>query len=483
CKGADPEVGMLEGLISLVDKNLLGQEEQADGEPRFRMSETMREYAVDRLAAEDGDEAEKTHLRHAQYFLDLARRAEPMLWGREQIVWLTRLDREFCNFRAAMAWSVGKNGDPQIGLGIGGTLWHFWDLRSILGEGRRWMSALLSATPVQTPERVKALNVMSYLAYLQGDAAAMLPPLQEALTVGRKLDDAFGLALTLTGIGSFAHLGGDSDRAVPLLEEAIDVGRRAEWKFILQSAIGWLAVVAWSRGERARAMALMEQSLGQARECEDAWGGGHSLFFLGKWALQQGKYRRARALLQESLNLRRKLEDRIGVATCMDELACMAAGQGDWERAVRLLGAAEALRESIGADVLAGWQSDSSHAAGKARAALGEQRFENAWEAGKVMTPDAAIELALGEGEPLHPIELPASASRGWSPLTRREREVAVLVAQGRTNQQISAELVISRRTVDAHIANILEKLGFTSRARVAAWAVGIGLISSESPA
>ena len=272
------------------------------------------------------------------------------------------------------------------------------------------------------------------------------------------------------------------DGSLPL-EESLALLRAAEQRVMVPNALAWLAMVFWARGEQERAFALLEEGLGFSRELGDPWVLSHTLLLLGQWERHRGDYERAKVLTQESLTIRRSMKDRWGIAASLLELACMAAGQGWWERAARLWGAAEALREDLGAIVLPGLQGDPSFVVSSARAGLGEEGFAMAQAAGRAMSLDQAVAYALEATEPRSPASgQQPSPALPPSLLTQREREVAVLIARGRTNQEIAAELVISRRTAEAHAANILRKLSFTSRAQVGAWAVEHGLLRSSEP-
>jgi predicted ATPase/DNA-binding CsgD family transcriptional regulator len=477
CSGEGLGVGVLDGLASLIEKSLLRQDEQPDGQPRFRMLETLREYALERLEAGEHRDGAGFRLRHAEHFLALAERAEPQLWGPQLAVWSLRLQGELDNLRAAMAWSAGKGGDPQLGLRLVAALWRFWDMRGLAGEGRRWLSMLLSLAPAPRPERVKALNALSFLAFIQGDVAAMQPPLDEALSVAREIGDGPGLVLSSISLGAVAYLKGDLDLASALLDESLSLVRSSGQAAMAPNLLIWRALVCSARGERERATELLEEGLGISREIGDLWTLAHTLSLLGQAERQSGKRMRARALFRESLAIRRGLDDRWGIAASLLELAHLADEEGQWGRAGRLWGAAEALREDLGAIVLPSFQGDLDFGVNRARAGLGEERFAAVEAAGRTMPLAEAIAdglETLGRSPSVTEQQPPAAPQ---SPLTEREREVAVLIARGRTNHEVATDLVISRRTAEAHAASILKKLGLASRAQIGVWVAEAGLL------
>lgn len=478
CSGEGLGIGILDGLASLIEKSLLRQDEQPDGQPHFRMLETLREYALERLEAGERQGGAGFRLRHAEHFLALAERAEPHLWGPQQAVWSLRLQGELDNLRAAMAWSAGEGGDPQLGLRLVAALWRFWDMRGLAGEGRRWLSMLLSLAPAPRPERVKALNALSFLAFIQGDVAAMQPPLDEALSVAREIGDGPGLALSSISLGAVAYLKGDLDRASALLDESLSLLRSSGQAAMAANLLIWRALVCSARGERERATELLEEGLGISREMGDLWTMAHTLSLLGQAERQSGKHVRARALFRESLAIRRGLDDRWGIAASLLELAHLADEEGQWEHAGRLWGAAEALREDLGAIVLPSFQGDPDFGVNGARAGLGEERFAAVEAAGRAMPLAEAVADGLETlGRPPSVPEQQPPAVPPQSLLTEREREVAVLIARGRTNHQVASDLVISRRTAEAHAASILKKLGLASRAQIGVWVAETGLL------
>jgi non-specific serine/threonine protein kinase len=245
------------------------------------------------------------------------------------------------------------------------------------------------------------------------------------------------------------------------------------------------------RGEQEQAEALLQASLPSMRETGDTVGSGHCLRGLAAVARKRGELEAATAYLQETLRLAHAKGDSMGLTTSLEALAGIACDRALPERAARLLGAAGALRQTTGFEPLTWDRSTIDRDTLATRTRLGDKAFEAAFAAGREMTVEQAVEFGLqdsgggqaeGEGRgpdtkarTLTPLQ---AAKRKYGGLTAREREVAALIAQGKTNPAIADELVVTVRTVEAHVTHILRKLGFDSRAQVAAWAVDRGLAS-----
>jgi len=271
---------------------------------------------------------------------------------------------------------------------------------------------------------------------------------------------------------------GNHGRATPLFEESLAIFEEVGDTCASAYSMSGLGMIAGAQGDYKRATGLLEKSLAIARTTNDRSAVATTLFKLGQVVFQQGDLARAAALWQDSTVRRMDLGDNEGIALCLAGLARTALRLDQPERAARLLGATEVLRETIGAPLPPSQREDYEHDVASSRAALGENLFQAAWAEGRAMTLQQAVGCALT------PLDASATikgikehdASKRANILTHREREVATLIAQGRTNRVISAALAIAERTVDAHVEHILNKLGFTSRTQIAAWAVAQGL-------
>ncbi len=494
-------------LTTLVQHSLVRREPGDDA--RFRMLETLRGYALDRLAL--STERQATFEKHARFMLDLAERAAPELLGAHQTTWLARLEREHDNLAAALRWTV-EAGEIELSLRLASALWRFWWLHGHLSEGMAWMDAVLSASRDAAepllPARAAALNGAGVLAHVRGEyeraawlvgeslalsrrlglmshmAAALhnqaalareqgdwpraLAAYEESLALERQAGNSWGIAMSLTNLGALAGDQGDTSGALALLQEGLALLRDLGDARGIASALHNLAAVTRDGGEWQRAADLHAESLALWRELGDRWGVAASLHDLARATARLGDRPRAAGLLGESLALFAELGVRQGTAACLEGLAAVAC---DVERpldAARLLGAAEALREAIGAPLPARDRRDLARIVAQARNASKGAAFREAWRVGRALSAEQTSAFAQQVAQALADRDTPREAAV----LTERERQVAGLVAGGLTNRQIAERLVISERTADRHVSNILAKLGLTTRAQVAAWSV-----------
>jgi DNA-binding CsgD family transcriptional regulator/tetratricopeptide (TPR) repeat protein len=481
--GPSPDV--LDGLASLVDKSLLRQAEGPEGEPRFSMLETIREYAAERFEA-SGD-ADAVRRRHADYFLALAERAAPELVGRQQGTWLERLEREHDNLLAALGWALERD-EQAPGLRLVAALGNFWRVRGYSDEGQGWIERALSRWPAApAPARAEVLGAAGSLAFYSGryERAATLHG--QCLTLRRALGDQRGTAVALHNLGAVALHLADFDRAEALYAESLAIWRALGDRAGIALSLNDWGVLARNRDDQARARACYEESLTLFRELGDTWGTGLLLNNLARVARDLGEWEQASALCAESLALFRELGDRRGVAWVLSNLVVVAQRRGAWELAARLHGAAEALREAVGSASLAVSPAERDMleaAVAAARTELGDQSFAAAVAAGRAMPPEQLAEAALSGPRPTagagRVADMPPAPDREASPLTRREQEVAALVAQGLTDRQIAEALVITEGTVGVHLTRIFTKLDLHSRAQLAVWAAEHGLVAAR---
>ena len=392
----DLPMDTLEGISSLLDNSLLRQEEGPGGEPRFVMLETIHEYARERLG-ESGEE-EVIGRAHAQYYLRLVEQAEPNLKGSSrQADWLARLEAEHDNMRAALAWSL-QVGETQMTLRLAGALRYFWFMRGYLSEGRRWLRAALAASAGRPDTAVaKALVGVGAIALSQGDYQEAESALEKGVALHREFGDARDLAGALNNLGNVALHQGRYEEATPFYEESLALWREAGEKYGVEGPLGNLGNLALYRGDYERARLLYEESLQLAREVEDKQGAALALGNLGAVAIHQQNYGRAIDLQAEGLALVQELGDMEGVAFGLEMMATAAAAQGQIRRAARLWGAAEVLRESIGAPLPANERPDYNRQVTAAGSQLEEAAWLEAWTKGQAMTPEEAVVYALDE--------------------------------------------------------------------------------------
>jgi ATP/maltotriose-dependent transcriptional regulator MalT len=291
----------------------------------------------------------------------------------------------------------------------------------------------------------------------------------QALALYRQVGDEGAAAFALLCLGAQDFERGEYERARPFLEEALAISRELGDKRNIGYALHNLAEVARHTGHYEQARTLGMEALSVSQEMDDKWTVARNFVWLGMLSAYKGDdYEEAAGFLEEGFALIREVGDWAFVAYAVDSFAVIAGAKGQGERAARLWGAAEALRKSIGAPLPASERLDYERSVGAVRSQLDEAEWEAVFAQGRAMSAEEAAEYALSK-EVTHAAERPLAGPTTSKPLTRREREVADLVAQGLSTRQIAQRLVLSERTVDKHVANLLKKLNLRSRHQVAA--------------
>jgi predicted ATPase/DNA-binding CsgD family transcriptional regulator len=483
CGGGEMQGDVLEGLAVLVHTSLLRLEEPPGGHPRYTMLATVRDYSVDRLGS--GGEARETRARHAAYYLGLADEAEAQLPGAERTEWLERLEREHGNLRAGLQWTI-ESGQPEHGLRIAVALSHFWSMRGHLTEGREWLRVLLDlSTAVEGgPARAGALAAAGTLAQAEGDPNEAMRLHEQSLELRRQTGDLLGIAASLHSLGALAHDTGDLSRARSRFEESLAtyqaLGDPVGTSVVLQE----LGSLELDQGDLDGGRVALEESLAICRASSDLGRASACVLGLARLALRQNDLNGARSMLEEALGLVRQVDDDQGIASVLEGFACVAARRNAPDRALRLVGAAECLREAKNAGKASEWSVDLEAAQAAAHEALGQAQAEAALAEGQALSLEQALELCREDEPSARSIDVPqvVLVNGCLEELTRREREVIELAVRGWSNRQIANELVISERTAEGHIHNILGKLQLESRSQLAAWGVRAGLIKTDEP-
>jgi predicted ATPase/DNA-binding CsgD family transcriptional regulator len=469
---ASPSV--LDGILSLVEMSLLRQVAgPLDEQPRYQMLETIREFGLERLAA-NGEE-QQVRSAHMTYILNLAEPSYERIFahGYERI--LARLDAEHDNVRAALAWAEVA-GEAKVGLRLAGAMTAFWVVRGHYREGQGWLERALSwGEPVATADRARALNGAGWLTRLQGeiDAAAVLQT--EALAVARASGASLIVARALQALGLIDLQRGDHAAAARWMEQALEQFLAIESTAIagaqyVSAAYTNLGQIALAQGDETGAVAHLEEALRRQRALGYAWMMGDTLRVLGDIARDRGDYTQALGSYRESVKLARDHRDRRFLAEVLSGIAGVAVAQGRPERAARLLGATAALRDQIGAASEEWNRPARERVVALVQAALSPAAFESAWLAGKALSLEGVFAEALADVESS---EAPSAADPVTAAgLTEREREVLRLLAQGLSDREIAAALSISERTAGNHVQHAMQKLGVDSRTAAAVFAV-----------
>ena len=483
---------VLDLLGHLVDKSLVLTEVQ-EHEARYRLLETVRQYARDRLV-ESGDAGE-IRRRHRDWYLALVETASPP--GADartvqlELGWVNRLEREHDNLRAALEWSAGEADGAAAEIRLAAPLWRLWHIRGHYAEGRRWLEhALARSGDLPVHARLTAIFGASLLAWRQSDYARAKTLASALLDDRRAAGDDIGTADALMHLGLVALRGEDDfPTATSLFEQTLALATAAKDRWRTGMALAQLSAVARYQGLYDAAVTRADEARGIFDELDAPGQVLYAQRLRGHAMLARGDLDQAGQVYRECLVPFQR--ERLGLTwsamECVEGLAAIARHRGQAERAARLFAAADNFRQTRGYPRRALDQRRSAEQIADARTALGDAVFESASAEGRRMTLEEAVDYALAaEPEKTADRGRPPKAADG-DPLTAREREVAALVARGRTNREIATALVVSERTADAHVQNILNKLGFSSRAQIAAWAVERGLstpaTSDASPA
>ncbi|MFF2107130.1 protein kinase domain-containing protein [Rhodococcus koreensis] len=463
CAQERPSSDFLDVIASLVDKSILIRE-TVGSRVRFRLITSLRDYGREKFAAPVDYMA--LARRHRDWYQRLASEAESDWISSRQLDWISRLSRERPNLRRAMEFSLSEADEPDVALHIATALFLFWSSGGLFNEGRYWFDRILAVQGGKpTADRVKALYADSVLAEVQGDLSAGTARVDEGHAMAEQLKDPLAQAFVAHAEGLSALFGGDLVRACALLEDALAVfGEQAP----LSLQVGAAYVLGWAygmRGDNERAI----ECYGRVRAITEPRGEvvnrSYALWAMGVAEWRQGDPDRAAELLEDGLRLARQVPDPLTGATCLEALAWIAA-RAHPERAVTLMAAAETLVHSVGSStvIFPNLRQHHDDCVRRTRDVLGERRYGAAKRNGNSLSFDAAITYALGTKAPER------SETEHQRILTKRERQVADLVAQGMTNKEIATQLVISQRTAQGHVEHVLAKLGFTSRAQIAAW-------------
>jgi predicted ATPase/DNA-binding CsgD family transcriptional regulator len=474
----------LDRLSSLVGNSLLVQRQQADGEPRFSMLETIREFGLEQLAA--AGEEEETRQRHAGWCLALSEEHWPSLQrSLDPAEAIAHFGPEHDNVRAALAW-LDSTGDGGSLLRLAGAIFPYWYVHGDLREGLSWLErGPLHSNETPVAVRARALLGVGMLAHYATDDARAAPALDAALALYRTTGDDWGQAFALLILGIVAEDAGDYDQASGHFTESLDHARTADNPVLAGLALVHLAVVAWGQGDSARAERYLKGAV-EARQAagEPANRDAEPLAFLGLLACERGDIPESVRLQRESLSLHLEIGYPEVLAVNLANVA-MLAGAGRWpEAAARLFGAATGQREAIGNPFKLPERDVYERAIDAARAVLSDGDFAAAWAAGCALSLSDAVAEAfttLDEIERRTATGVATSrpervAVKTVAGLTARELEVLRLLVGGGSNQEIADVLFLSPRTVQAHIANIFGKLGVHTRAAAVARAYDLGL-------
>ena len=388
----DGEGELIDRLAALVDQSLIGQEEQVDGEARYGMLETVREYGLERLAA--GGEGEGARRAHAHHFMAEAEAAAAHLpCGPDEILCMDLLEREHDNLRAALDWSLARN-EAEIAACIATSLRWFWDAHGHIRVGRHYLDAVLAlGDAVPRGLYAKALDGAGMASWRQGEYDRGIALHTEGAAISRALGDNATLALCLADRGAALALMGDFGPAAVDLQESVALARTAGAQVPLIVALVNRGILYMLRGTPVEAIPTLGEALTLAQLLNSARGRALSEVVLGMSWLYLGDADQAEAHLTEALPILRRIDDRIFIMHTLVGYGSIAALRTQTERAARLLGAAEGLRILLSADIPRVFLAGLEPIIASIRAQLGEESFARVWGEGQGMHLEQALDL------------------------------------------------------------------------------------------
>ena len=459
-------------VASLVNKSIVVRQQATEHITAwYRMLESIRQFGAARL---DEDEVRALKVRHRDHYRSLAKQFAAESFGPRQADWFIRLRREHGNIRAALEFCLADRAEAPAAFDIAAPLWNWW-FAGFLREGYRYLIQALDLATEPTAGRAHDLWAASYLAMFAGDFDRNATMLAECAEIANGLDDDLLQARIKECKGHATLYQGDLPAAIALLEEACADFRAIgnplgefDTLILLTAAAFFLddpRVDEYSR----QALALADGHGALSSKAYGLWSVG-----IAEW--RAGRYDKATRSLRDCVRLFQPMHDLTGTSFGVQAISWCAAFASPDERAARLLGASQAVWRTSGAkvDETNAYSVFDKRSEDVVREALGPDRFAQAFAEGASYSFEQAVALAMGEVGDGEESQSPAVSTRRKARtaggLTRREREIAGLLAEGLTNKEIAARLVISQRTVETHVDHVLSKLGMTSRAQVANW-------------
>lgn len=467
-------IDQFDGMVSLLEKSLLVQVDLPTGEPRFRMLDTIRAYALEQLAAHGEEVAAKAAL--AGWLASRIENSQEDQWGPSQRIWSDFFETEADNVRAVLGWYLDQ-GDVDGASSTIVNAARCWQIRGYLAEGWSWIERTLALGDALEPgtNRARLELAAGWFLFHLGETERARDVMNGALELAEAGHDRFAAAQCRHILGNIDETFGHFDDAIANFEAAStvysDQGNRT-WKAMARVSLGHAN---FGQGNLDLAETQFAEGLAMFREDGNTYGAGMALVNQAKLARARGDLAGARELFKESLSYRWEHRDQLGLVGCLRGLGQNEAIVGRNEVAARLFGAADALQEAIGAATPSP-RSRYTQVVSAVQKHLGNDRFEAFWEEGR-NTPIGDIVAEAVRVENIDALE--PSSTRPERPfgLTAREIEVLRLIREGRSNREIAEELFVSERTAQTHVQHIFTKMDVNTRAAAAATAVERQLI------
>lgn len=391
------ELGLdiLDGISSLGDKSLIKQEETEQGEPRFMMLETIREYGLERLI--DGAESTEMRRRHAEVLLELAEQAQPEFTGKDQIIWLDRIGREHENMRAALRYAIDED-LGEIALRLGSALWRYWHLRGHFTEGRQWLSESLALPSAQERNAVRArgVNSLGSIEYWQSEFETSSKHYEDALGIFRDLGDKPGEAESLYNLAYMAGVFGDRELAKERYGASASIYEElSNEQMVMLNKFG-ISLMESLDGQYEKSNDSASETIKYFEASGHRWGIAHGVWLLARNHVRMGNFDEGWKYLTQGLELAMESREMWSVAAGYEAFAALARGQGRLPRSLKISGAAEAIRDSMGggAPLSLTLHEDPKEAV---RGKISDEDIDTFWKDGYSMSFEEALEYVRGD--------------------------------------------------------------------------------------
>jgi predicted ATPase/DNA-binding CsgD family transcriptional regulator len=462
-----PADQIAELLGALVEKSILKRQLRGSG-ARYWLLDTIRHYG--RLRLRELDEETAMQKRHLTWICELAKMAGG--WDARQAEAFRQVDCERDNLWTALEFCLRQPGEAAAAAELAQGLSVYWMCHGPLGDVRRLLASLTDMTPPDSLARARLLWVRACVAATQNDYDACAGLSEQSLRLGRLLSNAEVVGWSLIYLAVARWFAGNAAEAAGLSQEAISLARSMHLPRLELGALNVLTHVLLTTGELDRVLGLGGEALEKSRASGELWVRSLLLNVMAQASWRQGERQHAEALAREGARCGHALEAWPGLALLIETLAWLAAEQAAHERAATLLGFAQNTREAKAFVMVEPYRPQHARSVKLATEGLGHKAFDAASRRGRAMTIGEGVAFAVEGKQPPRPG--PAVKAEPPAVLTRRQLDIAMLVADDLSNSQIAARLFLSERTVETHIANIFNKLGLSSRTQLSRWMAGV---------
>ena len=458
---------IVELLGALVEKSIVKRDVSSGNAPRYWLLDTIRQFGRQRLRGIH--EESRTQERHLDWIAGLARSIGA--FDSRQVELFRRMYLERDNLWAALEFCLSAPGSAPRGGELAEHLLAYWTCRGPFGDVRRVMTSLAERAPKDSAARAHFLRAAAVMANSQNDFEASASLGRESLRIGTQLNDLTVKALSLTWLAIPLAVGGNAEEALEAAESAVSIARETQTRPIELVATAVLCNILPAARQPERAIELGLQGLTISQERGEIWTRGYLLMATSQahWLLDERQLAEAQAL--EGAACKHALDDRPGLQALLETLAWMAAERGAHQRAATLLGCAERVRRSSAIPFQEGYRQQHERSMALALGGLGQRLIDATYERGLTMTIDDAMAFAVEERLPPRPVTV---KTRTQSSLTKRELEIAHLIADDMSNHEIATRLFLSERTVETHVTHMFNKLGLNSRIQLIRWLASV---------